>query len=454
MIVKITSLPKKMLGVFLIAFISRIFLSPYGTYYNDLATYQLWSLDLIRYGFQNFYQIAIADYHPGYLYILWFTGKVFYWLAAHIPQFAIPEIIYKLPSMTTDIGIGFLIYLFCLKYTTAKKAISASLLFLFNPVFLMDSTLWGQIESYFTFFLFASVYALLQKKTLLSALLFAIAQNIKPIAILIIPFYIVYLLNYKITKKNIFFFIFIPSLVTILLFMPFSNNNNIIIFIIERYTIMSDWFTFTTLNSFNLWMMVTLFFQETNHYVYDSTLLLNFSYYNWGNILFILTYLGILFRYHQHLNSSPKNKSLLSLPNQNKNLKFRRILCITNWFSTKTSTMPQLISKKLASYYLIFSLALIYISMFMFLTRMRERHLYFGLVFLTTILPLLPFKKIVLIIPIYAIFLLNLIYSFLLPTDNPLHLPTWAIIGASLLNLISLSYLLWIFYFKKIPFNK
>lgn len=399
--------------IVILAFTGRIFLAQFGTYYNDLYSLQLWSLDLIRYGFQNFYQVAKADYPPGYLYFLWFTGKVYYWTVVHLPQLASVEVIYKLPSILTDIGCGIFIFLIAKKYTTEKKALITAIIFLFNPAIFADSTLWGQIESFLVFFLLSSFYFLLSGRFWLSALLLAFAQTVKPIAALVLPFYLLYIL--KVKRKAIFMYVLLFVVALFAIFIPFNKDQNLISFVIQRHTIMSEWFPYITLSAFNFWGVISVVTLGALKSPSDQALFLNVTYENWGRIIFLSIYF---------------------------------VTFIITYLKMKTAkTYPILLS---------FAITAVFTAMFLFLTRMRERHLFFGLSFLTLLLPIFSLKKIIIIIPVYLIFLFNLYYGYVLPSDNPLVLPSYLIIAIFLWSFGVFIYLLKVFGFeenshKKLP---
>lgn len=71
----------------------------------------------------------------------------------------------RLPSMISDIILGFLIYLFVNKKTNNKLALVASSLYLFNPAIIYNSTVWGQLDAINNLFFYISLLFLFQKKT-------------------------------------------------------------------------------------------------------------------------------------------------------------------------------------------------------------------------------------------------------------------------------------------------
>jgi Gpi18-like mannosyltransferase len=86
------------------------------------------------------------------------------------PSFIIPVLesnlhawLVKLPFILSDIGLGYLIYKIVLKIKP-NKAILAASFFLFNPVLIYNSTIWGQTDSLINLFAILGIYLIFQKK--------------------------------------------------------------------------------------------------------------------------------------------------------------------------------------------------------------------------------------------------------------------------------------------------
>ena len=96
--------------VLIAGLVVRLVISGFGTLRLDQGTFIAWSFNLAENGFRNFYG-GWSDYLPGYLYVLWFLGKV---------RGIIPDVLlYKIPAILADIATGYLIY----KIVKGKKGI-------------------------------------------------------------------------------------------------------------------------------------------------------------------------------------------------------------------------------------------------------------------------------------------------------------------------------------------
>lgn len=398
--IRLNQLQKTFLIILIAGFLIRIFLAwtlKQFTVYNDLNTFIAWGNNIAENGFNNFYS-GWSDYLPGYLYILGCFSTIYNFLLSH--SIIIPtEVFYKLPSILTDIGNAIFIYLIAKKFTHQSVAFFTATIYYLNPVFWANSTLWGQADGFMTFFLLSSFYYLLSDKYWLSALLLGLGQVTKPIAILSLPFYLLYLFFQKKSFKLISIYLIIFTFIVLALFIPFNNSsNNLFKFIIERHVLTANQYPYTSLNAFNFWSTIS------NFWIPDKTTYLNISYQIWGNILFGIIYFTLLI------------------------ITFLKIRSVHN-----------------VSIFLTFILTITYIAMFIFLTRMHERHLYYGLAYLSLLLPALPSGGFMAVILIYYINLLNLYYPYSQATSTPLNLDKSTIVLLSATNLAILIYFVLIF---------
>src|SRR5437016_7774893 len=69
--------PAGLVVMFATAFLLRIAIAPQVGFYIDLHYFQTWAGELANVGPHRFYSVdKLADYPPGYLYVLWLIGKV------------------------------------------------------------------------------------------------------------------------------------------------------------------------------------------------------------------------------------------------------------------------------------------------------------------------------------------------------------------------------------------
>lgn len=394
--------------VLLAGFLLRLILADslkHFTVYTDLLSFQAWSLQLATEGFKTFYTSVWSDYLPGYLYVLWLMGYIFNFLSTHSLNIPV-EIFYKLPSMIADCLNALFLYLIALKFTSPKKAIIAAAIFLANPAIFANSTLWGQADSFMALFLLSSFYYLLEGRLWLSALLLGIGQTVKPIAVLALPIFLIYIILRKSFKYSGAIFLAIFTLTVIISFIPFNNTGNLLQFIVDRHLVTSNQYPYTSVNAINFWSIVTSLWKSDQIFYAFLTL------QQWGYLLFIILY-GFLLTITCFRLRENRNNALFSS----------------------------------------FVLAICYFGMYLFLTRMHERHLFFGLSFISLVIPILSPLSAVIVSGSFLIYLVNLYYAYSQIKKDPLILDSNIIFFLSLSILVIFFYLLIIFIRKYVKSN-
>lgn len=192
-----------------IAFLFRYILAKIDSGYGvDMGCFQGWSDAAYNNGLGKFYNNPdmFSDYPPGYMYILWVIGMLrhfFTWIAnslsvydatiaADVPnQFyyglATSTVLVKMPAIIADLVTTALIYFLARKRFNDLGAITLSAIYSFNPVILIDSSMWGQVDSVFTMFVVIMVWLVAEKKLIPAYFVFAIGILIKPQTLILTP---------------------------------------------------------------------------------------------------------------------------------------------------------------------------------------------------------------------------------------------------------------------------
>ena len=250
----------------------------------------VWARDFLTRGAPGFYETqssnVFAYLTPNYPPLAIFTFVVVYplqalihsaywWLNLHI-SFIPSNLIFfmektvfmaglfKLPGILADLGLAFLCYLFAKKLFPTNKKIHllAPALILFNPAFIFNSALWGQIDSVPIFFVLWSIYLLLySRRDIISALLFTVAILIKPTALVFLPIYAVLFIK-KFGLRSSFLNLVIANVFFIASFLPFMKDKNILTYPYELYSkgiLAAQSLPFVTNGAFNFWTIITGF---------------------------------------------------------------------------------------------------------------------------------------------------------------------------------------------------
>ncbi len=252
-------------GIALIVRISCMFFYP--GHESDMNCFYSWSNLLRSEGLGGFYTSnAFTDYPPGYMYILYVIGiirKVF----DCSREFS--YILLKIPAVISDILCALIVYRLSQKHCSNKMSIILASFFLFNPAVILNSSIWGQVDSVLTVFVLFSLYCLTLGKTYLAYFAYAIAIFIKPQALFYAPVILfgiidnVFLKDFSKSKlfKNLF--VGIASIATIvLLALPFGLEN-----VITQYQSTIASYNYMSVNAYNLWAALGNNWVEPNNFI-------------------------------------------------------------------------------------------------------------------------------------------------------------------------------------------
>lgn len=345
--------------LFILIFVVRVLLFNFESFHIDMNTWEAWSYRIINVGINNFYSPNFySEYFPGYLYLLWFIGTIYHFLFSKL-SFSSFQFEILLKSLTTifDLGTSYLIYktVFLIK---PKLAPISALIYFANPAIIFNSSIWGQIDGIYTFFLFLSSYLLIGKLKKYSSVFFSsVAFIIKPQAIFLLPVLLANIFKRYKLKPTLMSSLLIILLVLIFS-LPFFPTNPVAGFIgmAQRS---ADLYSYTSLFAFNFWSLFGFWRVDSQVFI--------ISLKTWGIVLYGISLIAILF---------PVLK--------------------------KAKNEPRLI-------YL--SFALTFFSSFLFLTRMHERYLFPVLAFYL-IYAIQNRKLMVIYFLISLIHLLNLWYVY------------------------------------------
>jgi len=172
-----------------LALIVRFLLLPYTNY--DTDGYSRWYDFIVRNGIRSALGQDFAIYTPPYLYLLSLVT---------FSRGVIPQIIaIKLIPIFFDLLNALLIYkILRLKYRAGTVPILAAAVFLVAPTVVMNSALWGQVDSLYTCFLLACLFLLLKDRPLPAMIAFGLGLSIKAQAAFLGPFLLLMALKKRI----------------------------------------------------------------------------------------------------------------------------------------------------------------------------------------------------------------------------------------------------------------
>ena len=265
---------------------------------TDMSCWTAWGQRLSQTGTSAFYAPDyFCDYPPGYLYILGLLSRfaqVFH-LSSQGTAF-----LNKLPAIACDLWLFSLLFQLGRRFMNGKAALILSSLYLLSPLFILDSAVWGQIESVLLLLLVLSLIRLYEKKYVSSILLYVLAVLVKPQGLILAPVYLFALLETKSIKT------FLSSAVGgLVLFwaltMPFSSAWQEYagfqaffhalnpVWIIQKYLATLSSYPYFSVNAFNVYALLGLNWASLDISGYEFLL----SFLN--SLIIVLAVLGAMY---------------------------------------------------------------------------------------------------------------------------------------------------------------
>ncbi len=246
-------------AVFIIAALAAAFLVRaicaviYKGHETDMNCFIGWSGMIFDGGIPAFYASeGFHDYPPGYMYILYIIGAI---RRLFNPSDGALYLLIKFPSIIIDLLSGFFIYkLARKKFGDGISALFASL-YLFNPAVILNSSLWGQVDTVYTVLIALMVYLISEKKMIPSYFVFALCIFVKPQAFIFTPL-IIYGIIENVFRpkfdrdafvKNLLFGLGAIAMVFVIS-LPFGIGH-----VFEQYKATLASYPHLTVNAFNIW---------------------------------------------------------------------------------------------------------------------------------------------------------------------------------------------------------
>jgi Gpi18-like mannosyltransferase len=153
--------------------------------------------------------------------------------------------------------------------------------YLFNPAILVNSTFWGQVDSFFTLLIVLAIVMITEKRIYASAVIFTAAVLMKPQAIIILPILFFELIRLK-QVKHFFGIAFTAAFTAAVILLPFSAGKSPT-WIINLFSSTIGEYPYASVNAYNFFSLIGANYKDS------SATLLFFSYHTWGLIFIVAT---------------------------------------------------------------------------------------------------------------------------------------------------------------------
>lgn len=219
--------------------------------HNDLNLFKSWASTAANALTSVYSGGRGADYPPLYIYILAVIGK----LATISPFSNYYVVLLKLPAMIADVITAVLIYKISKKHFNGIIPFLLSAFYMFNPAIFIDSTFWGQVDSFFTLMIVISIYLVTKNKIVPSSIAFAASILMKPQGIIFLPVLFYELVRQKSVKK--FIIAAVSAVVTaIIIILPFSISQGSPLWIFNLYKSTISEYPYGSVNAFNFFGLI------------------------------------------------------------------------------------------------------------------------------------------------------------------------------------------------------
>ncbi len=241
--------------LFLGALTFRLFLGFYTEgYTTDTNAFKSWAYLTNTVGFQEIYhQDIFLDYPPGYLYVLVLLDKLRQGLGIAMESQAYTLMI-KLPSIFSDLFCAGVVLFLARRKMGEQWALFLAGAYLFCPAVFLNSTQWGQADSFCTAILLGSVILFYREKYVPAAALLGFSVACKPQMLVFVPLYLFVSL-----KRGHWLKLILGAVVTVgtilLVALPFTQGFNFL-WLLQRYQATLDYYNYYSVNAYNFWSLI------------------------------------------------------------------------------------------------------------------------------------------------------------------------------------------------------
>ncbi|MBE5760752.1 MAG: phospholipid carrier-dependent glycosyltransferase [Clostridiales bacterium] len=273
------------LSAFLIRCITAVFV--YG-YEVDMGCFNGWSQQVLEFKPWGFYsQDYFCDYPPGYITVLWGIAGIARLFNIDMSSWAY-TIMLKLPSIFADILAGVVLYKIAVKKMSPKASLWIACLYIFNPVTIINSAAWGQIDGIMALGILLSVYWMIEQKMFKASIAFALTLLIKPQTLMAGPLLLLAFIHYIRKNGGAGWFMLIKSFFSCAavcaLFSLVYMNDQPWYWLIERYLGTVSSYEYAAVNAMNLFGLFGA------NWVEQDQAFMGLSYRIWGTLFIVISF--------------------------------------------------------------------------------------------------------------------------------------------------------------------
>ncbi len=257
---------------------------------QDTGLFRAWTAFANDHPVWEYYKTDLyVDYPPVYLYVLYLVGCLTKLLGIH-PDSGLYLVFVRSIPIFFDGLTSFCIFKFSKGYIGEKKALALAILSAVNPVNILNSTLWGQVDSVTGFMTAAMLILLYKRKYVASCAMLALLFLTKPQMIIFSPlmgfvFFFDLIAAFKEPKERMYMLkqvgLSVLAVIGVLLIVPLPITGGDYMLLLNNYAKALNLYPYATLNAANLYGALGF------NWAKDNGILLFLSFKTWGFIFIV-----------------------------------------------------------------------------------------------------------------------------------------------------------------------
>ncbi len=252
------SVPNLMIILIVLVFIIKLPMAYFMQGFPfDMGLFKAWGALCNDVGFNNVYfqDEVYLDYPPAYLYVLSLLDHVKNLLGWGSDE-NLHSMLIKIPSLIADSFIAYTIYKTAKRKFYETHSVYLGLLYLLNPLSLINGSVWGQIDSIWFIVLLYALIKLNQNKFIYSGILCGVGVALKPQFLIFVPIFFFYTV-YRAKIKGLIIGVLSGITTIFLLAIPFTQSPDFT-WLVNRYASTIDYYNYYTVNAFNFHALLAL----------------------------------------------------------------------------------------------------------------------------------------------------------------------------------------------------
>jgi Gpi18-like mannosyltransferase len=267
----------------------RLAVLPFDGYARDMAEFTRWAILASHGSLQGLYTVPdpvtrhVVNYPPVYALIL--AGIAHLYQALHLadPDHRVLAMLLKIPATLADLVLCVVTFLFVSRWFSQSRALVAALIAALSPSTWLISSYWGQVDSLAAACVALALYAMVRKQYVIAWIVLALGVLIKPQPIVIAPLLLVWQAREQGFSPRLVLgpaASIVTSYLVSLPFVPSPQPLAVFAWVSNLLHVGVDLFPNTSVGAFNLYTIKGWFYQP------DTVTVLGVSLRMWGEAAF------------------------------------------------------------------------------------------------------------------------------------------------------------------------